>query len=97
VTNSTHSSGLNRLRKSPLATASPIAASANALEPLAGLRIVSHMGWKDFDGDRHFEPAGKQADRGLLRYFPVPLSCGTMQLAVPVTSLPARSRAVTVR
>ena len=32
-----------------------------------------------------------------LRYFPVPLSCGTMQVAVPVTSLPARSRAVTVR
>jgi hypothetical protein len=30
-------------------------------------------------------------------YFPLPLSCGTVQVAVPVTSLPARSRAVTVR
>jgi hypothetical protein len=35
------------------------------------------------------------ADRGPLRYFP--LSCGTVHAAVPVTSLPARSRAVTVR
>jgi len=30
-------------------------------------------------------------------YFPLPVSCGTMQVAVPVTSLPARSCAVTVR
>ena len=30
------------------------------------------------------------------RYFPLPLSCGTIQVAVPVTSLPARSCAVTV-
>ena len=30
-------------------------------------------------------------------YFPLPLSCGTMQVAVPVTALPARSCAVTVR
>ena len=39
----------------------------------------------------------KQADRRLLPYFLLPLSCGTMQVAVPVTSLPARSSAVTVR
>ena len=38
----------------------------------------------------------QRIDRSL-RYFPLPLSCGTVQVAVPVTALPARSRAVTVR
>ncbi len=46
---------------------------------------------------RRPDPHGHTRSDIIARYFPLPLSCGTMQVALPVASLPARSRAVTVR